>query len=296
MAGRVSSRPKQVGDDQGVEFIWADLQGPTGGTFTLTIWVHMRADGPLVRFSGSVDYNEATSGTLGVGRFDFPILDIEDRGTESELYVSGGGGLRFRDPAHSARTGDGSPFDLLYPSGQNMRFNAYADTETVSLIFISVDDEGSERFALKHFLAEAAQAHGTDEPVVRMSVGRLPPDPFHPHDVTIAGDTIVGAGHGVYLPFVLRGSSAASFEWTMQICFSPASQPVEEARYAFPPLCVVGWSPPNSAGDVGTCSSRPSLLPDRRKGQGDEGGETLPRTTPTSSQSANMKWGDYLWL
>ncbi len=194
MATRFQARPWQVTGDQGVALIWGGLQDPTGGRFTVTVRVHMRTDEPLLRFSGEVEYDEGSGGRAGIERFDLPILDLENKGPESELILGALTGLRVRNPAQAARTTQGEPLDLLYPSAQNLAVNAYADpvTGTASLLLLSVDDPPEERFALKHFVAGGVGGLDDGGPYLRLALGRRPVDPLAPHDVTVAGDAVLG--------------------------------------------------------------------------------------------------------
>ena len=194
LATRFQARPWQVTGDRGVELVWSGLQDPTGGRFTVTVRVHMRAGDPLLRFTGRVAYDESSGGRAGIERFDLPLLDLEDKGPRSELYLGALTGLRVRDPARAARTVKDEPLDLLYPSGQNLALNAYADpvTGTASLLLLSVDDPPQERFALKHFLAGGVNGPDDGGPYLRLALGRRPVDPLAPHDVTLAGDAVLG--------------------------------------------------------------------------------------------------------
>ena len=194
MAARFQARPWQVTGDQGVELIWGGLQDPTGGRFTVTVRVHMRTGEPLLRFSGGVEYDEGSQGQAGIERFDLPILDLADKGPESELILGALTGLRVRDPARAARTVQGEPLDLLYPSAQNLALNAYADpvTGTASLLVFSVDDPPAERFALKHFVAGGVDGPDNGGPYLRLALGRRPVNPLAPHDVDVAGDAVLG--------------------------------------------------------------------------------------------------------
>ncbi len=193
-AARFQARPWQATGDRGVELTWGGLQDPTGGRFTVTVRVHIRAGEPLLRFTGGVEYDEGSGGRAGIERFDLPLLDLEDRGPESELYLGTLTGLRLRDPARTARTEAGEPLDLLYPSTQNLALNAYADpmASAASLLLLSVDDPPQERFALKHFLAGGVNGPDKGGPYLRLALGRRPVNPLAPHDVTLAGDAILG--------------------------------------------------------------------------------------------------------
>lgn len=182
-------------DDSSIELVWNDVVGPGTDAYDVTVRARMDA-GPRAElsFESEILHTQAGAGTHGIGRFDVPLLHLEDRGPSSEAYLGAMGGMRFRDPVDSLLSAPESSLDLAYPGLQNLRFDAYADVDRGAALLLTVDDEEPARWAHKQFLAASRPAReGSSRNVLTLAIGRMPVEPFTPHDVFIDGETVIAA-------------------------------------------------------------------------------------------------------
>ncbi len=179
-------------DTQVLGLVWTGIEAAVRDTYDLTVTVRPRPDDDLVGFSARMTYHTGP-GQAGIGRLDLPLIDFQDLGPQTELYLAVCGGVRFEDPAASARAPSGDPpvegpLDLKYPALQNMRFDALADPDQGLVVVLGIDDPPEARWAIKQFTAG-----GTDAGDVRLAVGQLPDDPFTPRDLDLPGEAVLGA-------------------------------------------------------------------------------------------------------
>ncbi len=169
--------------ESAVELAWLGVPGPDGDSFAVHVRAYADENESRVRFRANIEHQSSDDSAHGVGRFDVPRVAFADKGTHSELLLGVGGGLRFVDPATSAkRESDDRPFDAAYPLPQTMRMNAYANGQALAAAIVGVADEDPERFAIKRFVG-GADGSGN----VLLSVGRSPDAPFTPRDLQIGG-------------------------------------------------------------------------------------------------------------
>jgi len=177
------------GNERGLEMNWTEVTSSEGDRFDVQVVARAVLGEQLVRFRAQVTPNSDSANVRGVGRVNLPILDFKDIGDQSEVFLATVGGIRFKNPSHSARLGPDKspplgPIDVMYPGLYNMRFSAIADSGLQSVVVLSVDDPPEQRFELKKFLT-----WGEPDQYTRMGIGLLPSDPYNQRELSFSGET-----------------------------------------------------------------------------------------------------------